>query len=300
MTKKLKPASAKVSPKESGDSPLKQFILTLIGSLPILLLMFACISLIKKDYAGRNNNFWAQDKHYSIFNTHDYYEETQCADDDYKVDRVQFKQCAPKHCGRYFTDYVITEPESDFLLNIAKKGLSHGEASGGASVFDIYNKVVSHKKSFISIKDKFQLTSDEVAEFNNVINKIKEQIKEKFQISNVYLTKPIFFSQMTNKKAETQHDEYWHKHIDKEQYEGFHYTTLIYLNTHHLDFYGGRFYWINAKENTTLSHSPTKGRLSIFTSGSENKHYVEKVKSGVRYAVTIPFTCNEKLAIDIK
>lgn len=34
------------------------------------------------------------------------------------------------------------------------------------------------------------------------------------------------------------------------------------------------------------------GRVSFFTSGSENLHRVEKVHWGTRYAVTIAFSCN--------
>ena len=40
------------------------------------------------------------------------------------------------------------------------------------------------------------------------------------------------------------------------------------------------------------------GRLSFFTSGSENTHYVEKVRDGTRFALTIAFTCDKKYAID--
>ena len=39
------------------------------------------------------------------------------------------------------------------------------------------------------------------------------------------------------------------------------------------------------------------GRVSFFTSGSENLHHVEKVYSGTRYAVTISFTCDPERAI---
>lgn len=38
--------------------------------------------------------------------------------------------------------------------------------------------------------------------------------------------------------------------------------------------------------------SPLLGRVSFFTSGSENLHRVEKVHWGTRYAVTIAFSCN--------
>jgi hypothetical protein len=35
----------------------------------------------------------------------------------------------------------------------------------------------------------------------------------------------------------------------------------------------------------------------MFTSGKENVHHVEKVKSGVRYAITVSFTCDPHYAI---
>ena len=40
------------------------------------------------------------------------------------------------------------------------------------------------------------------------------------------------------------------------------------------------------------------GRLSFFTSGSENPHFVERVESGTRFAITVSFTCNKKHKID--
>lgn len=43
--------------------------------------------------------------------------------------------------------------------------------------------------------------------------------------------------------------------------------------------------------------SSLTGRVSFFTSGSENPHFVEPVKSGVRYAVTVPFTCDPEQSI---
>ena len=38
-------------------------------------------------------------------------------------------------------------------------------------------------------------------------------------------------------------------------------------------------------------------RISFFTSGSENLHYVERVTSGTRYAITVSFTCDREKAI---
>lgn len=39
------------------------------------------------------------------------------------------------------------------------------------------------------------------------------------------------------------------------------------------------------------------GRVLLFTSGHENAHFVERVTWGVRYAITISFTCEQKEAI---
>lgn len=44
----------------------------------------------------------------------------------------------------------------------------------------------------------------------------------------------------------------------------------------------------------SLSHT---GRVSFFSSGSENIHRVEKVTWGTRYAITVSFTCDPEHAI---
>lgn len=86
------------------------------------------------------------------------------------------------------------------------------------------------------------------------------------------------------------------KIIFQDTYKSFHYTTLLYLNDYSIDFEGGRFIFIDEKVNRTIE--PKKARLSMFTSGKENFHYVEKVTSGVRYAMTISFTCDKQYAIE--
>lgn len=95
------------------------------------------------------------------------------------------------------------------------------------------------------------------------------------------------------------------------------------MNEFHRDFEGGRFIFIdeNKDDNRTAYSSiePKKGRVSVFTSGGENVHHIEKVTQGIRYeclpkilsriqwikskpilfryAMTISFTCNREFAI---
>lgn len=47
--------------------------------------------------------------------------------------------------------------------------------------------------------------------------KIQHAVAHNFgvDIDKIYLTKPTFFSRITNKPARTIHDEYWHPHVDK-------------------------------------------------------------------------------------
>ena len=39
--------------------------------------------------------------------------------------------------------------------------------------------------------------------------------------------------------------KYWHVHIDKETYESFHFTSLLYLTDYGIDFKGGSFVFVD-------------------------------------------------------
>ena len=49
--------------------------------------------------------------------------------------------------------------------------------------------------------------------------------------------------------------------------------------------------------SVSVSFPPRPGRVSFFSSGSENLHRVEKVMWGTRYAITVSFTCDPAHAI---
>lgn len=53
--------------------------------------------------------------------------------------------------------------------------------------------------------------------YRTIKTKIQHAIGHNFGIpsNKIFLTKPTFFSRMTNVSAKTIHDEYWHPHIDK-------------------------------------------------------------------------------------
>ncbi|KYN15122.1 PREDICTED: 2-oxoglutarate and iron-dependent oxygenase domain-containing protein 3-like [Trachymyrmex cornetzi] len=221
---------------------------------------------------------------------------------DYRDELEKYSGCVPEKCGRVVTDKLVSTTEADVLLKLAKSGIDLAGSDGGASILDLHSGALSKSQGFINIyklpEAKKIFNSIDSAIYKVVKTKIQHAVAHNFgiDINKIYLTKPTFFSRMTNKPAKTIHDEYWHPHIDKETYESFHYTALLYLNDFNKDFEGGRFIFMDKNDvNTTVE--PRKGRVSIFTSGSENLHLVEKVKSGTRYALTVSFTCDENAAI---
>ncbi|XP_037292383.1 2-oxoglutarate and iron-dependent oxygenase domain-containing protein 3 [Manduca sexta] len=213
----------------------------------------------------------------------------------------KFQGCVPNRCKRVVNDKVITEEEAAVLLDIAKMGLQFGGSSGGASILDLHSGALSHGNHFINIyknKDAKKLFNSFHFEIYRIVKeKVKFAVAYYFQVhpEKIYLTHPTFFSELTAKEAVTVHDEYWHPHVDKETYSSFHFTTLLYLNDFGVDFEGGRFVFIDNAVNRTIE--PRKARVSMFTSGKENYHFVEKVTKGVRYAMTISFTCDIQYAI---
>ena len=221
------------------------------------------------------------------------------------ADHPVFPGCTPfNSCGRCVKDGLLTASEVELLKSIAQRGLAYGGSSGGASILDLHSGALSKGEKFINIyqslpKEELSETFDKnsIETYIKLKNRIHQTIASHFNIkpSALFLTKPTFFSRMTAQPAKTQHDEYWHKHIDKIQYGSFDYTALIYLATYSKEFDGGQFVFDDAIQNITIE--PKKGRVSFFTSGSENPHHVERILSGTRYALTIAFTCDPAHAI---
>ncbi|KAF5269513.1 hypothetical protein FQA39_LY08702 [Lamprigera yunnana] len=225
-------------------------------------------------------------------------------DKDYLDEIKNFAGCIPNKCGRYVSDKIVTLNDVETLLKIAKRGFALGGSDGGASILDLHSGALSLGETFVNIysldKAKQIFNAPDLVAYRVVKAKIRQAIAEIFQIDveDLYLTHPTFFSKLTNLNPKTIHDEYWHVHVDKEVYESFHYTSLLYLSDFGKDFENGRLVWLESPNNN-VTLEPRKGRVAMFSSGKENTHFVEKVTAGVRYAITISFTCDpEKSIID--
>lgn len=220
----------------------------------------------------------------------------QCSEDyeNYK----RYPGCTPQKCGRAVTDNVVTREEAQVLRRLAERGLALAGSEGGASILDLHSGALSMGKQFVNIYRYFGdqisdvFTQEDFQLYRNVRGRIQAVIAETFGLNPtlMYLTKPTFFSRINSTTAKTQHDEYWHPHIDKVTYGSFDYTSLLYLSDYGSDFTGGRFVFMDQNGNRTVE--PRAGRVSFFSSGSENLHRVEKVTWGTRYAITVSFTCD--------
>lgn len=182
----------------------------------------------------------------------------------YLRDINNYPGCKPKKCGRYVMDNVVSMEEVDIMLSLLKRGLAYGGSHGGASILDLHTGAMSKGVHFVNLY-KIQapeklFSVQELQIYRNVRKKIQNALASRFGItaSKIYLTKPTFFSRLTNKPPLSKNDEYWHPHVDKETYPSFHYTTLLYLNDYGIDFLGGQFKFIDTG-NFTSAVQPKKG-----------------------------------------
>jgi hypothetical protein len=206
---------------------------------------------------------------------------------------IKFNGCTPTRCGRFVRDGLVSASEVAGLRRIALEGMKLGGADGGPTILDLHSGALSHGTVFIDVYAKaahenkgFFIVAD-FAVYSAVKDRVRDYVAAHFSAANLQLTKPTFFSRIVNKPAKTKHDEYWHWHVDKIQYNSF-------------DFTGGQFEFDDEDDqgrHTIRVIEPRAGRLSCFTSGHENVHRVAQVLSGERLAITISFTCDPKSAI---
>ncbi|CAG5911026.1 unnamed protein product [Menidia menidia] len=182
----------------------------------------------------------------------------QCSEDyeNYK----RYPGCTPQKCGRAVTDGVVNREEAHVLRRLAERGLALAGSEGGASILDLHSGALSMGKQFVNIYRYFGdqirdvFTAEDFKLYRDVRGRIQTIIAETFGLDPrlMYLTKPTFFSRINSTAAKTQHDEYWHPHIDKVTYGSFDYTSLLYLSDYGSDFTGGRFVFMDQNGNRTV------------------------------------------------
>ena len=261
--------------------------------------------------------------------------------------------CSPtgKQCGHIVVDNFASAAEVEALRGIADRGMALGGGAGGPTILDLQSGALSYQDKFIDVWTAFNATNTpaftkrEVAVYAEVVERIRVLAERTFGVGakpattgglgkqhpqsaattttpprrRLHLTAPTFFSRIAGDKApKTSHDEYWHAHVDLEQYGSFVFTSLLYLADGGADFDGGDFEFLPAGTPQKLaagaegamsgagagaagapvaSVTPSRGKLVLFSSGSEHPHRVTRVTRGTRLALTIAFTCDGAAAI---
>jgi len=131
------------------------------------------------------------------------------------------------------------------------------------------------------------------------MERIRRHVELEFGLGHLYFTAPTFITRLVGNpdwNPQEIHDEYWHPHVDKQNTEHYDYSGLVYLSTGAgIDFTGGDLAFIDKDHSgRTVANTvqPRAGRLATFTSGSENVHHARKVETGVRYVMSMWFTCD--------
>ena len=132
--------------------------------------------------------------------------------------------------------------------------------------------------------------------FQMYLAKVKLQIMKHFQLESLYDSGAL----LTRLKGEPPEDEwdmepghvYWNPHIDKANIPTYDYSALLYLNNKGRDFEGGDFAFLDDDADRIVE--PRAGRLLYFTSGPENLHQVQEVRTGTRYVLAMWFTCSRE------
>eukprot|EP01134_Creolimax_fragrantissima_P004657 CFRG4657T1 len=305
--------------KGAAVSPINQRTFSYARYMAIIAFVLLCIGSFKfASPPGLSNPAKSNDVHQVVaFHdkalSHPLIQHVDCGDYEPAV-----PGCTPTTCGRVVIDNLFDPAIINSLIATIEKGMVFGGGTGGPSILDLHSGAVSHGEKFINIyqmakaHEREVFNSTDLESFLYVKNKVKAMIESHFDVNQLYLTSPTFFSRINSNSAKTANDMYWMPHIDRLTYGSFVYTSLVYLNDQGDDYEGGEFVFVERDdvqvgvERTPTEHpleypltiiQPRAGRLSFFTSGDENEHHVRKVTKGTRYAVTISFTCDEKFAI---
>ncbi|EGZ20376.1 hypothetical protein PHYSODRAFT_350543 [Phytophthora sojae] len=210
-------------------------------------------------------------------------------------------------CGRAVIDNFVTPKQVTQLREIAEAGMKGRSKLGGPTIMDINTGFVRDSEGLVNIYQPESKVPDEnkpgVKRFTKkqfdlyrgVVEKIRLAVMKEFDLDVLYFSAPTFITRLIGNESWTPaelHDEYWHPHVDKENTRHYDYSGLLYLADYGEDFTGGLFSFIDNSTETVVE--PARGRLIMFTAGSENLHVVRKVETGTRYVLSLWFSCDER------
>jgi hypothetical protein len=240
----------------------------------------------------------------------------------YEQDAVQLEGCTPRFgdpCRRYFADNLISSEEVARLRAMMDKAFAFSTATAGPAIVDIHSGYLRDTR-LVQIYNDFTdaagvthpaiaFDESELQLYNSTFTRIRSELIRVFGLSELFFTAPTFVTRIIGSEEWQPrgiHDEYWHDHVDKANTPHYDFSGLLYLSTLSNssddaagDFTGGSLRFLSPRDGT-LEHTmePRAGRFVAFTSGEENPHAIERVRSGTRYVFSMWFTCDEARKFD--
>jgi hypothetical protein len=200
----------------------------------------------------------------------------------------------------------------------------------GGSLTNLFKPLVDPATGAV-LAPPASFTREEFDAYGAMMEAIRVRVSERvFGLPTpLFFTAPTFVTRTVGREGwvpRSPHDEYWHPHADKVNTGHYDYSGLVYLSESGVDFEGGDFAFLAAAPNregegrpledrevyallagedggppAPLSAweeehvvAPTPGRLLVFTAGLENVHRVKEVTKGVRYVLSMWFSCDER------
>ena len=127
-------------------------------------------------------------------------------------------------------DFPFYEKHSPYQFTLKLTHLFRGENFG--SLFKIRENAQSSGDADSVAKIESIYSEENLSTYYAAKEKVKMAIATAFELDEelLGLASPTFFSRITGKDAKTPHDEYWHSHIDSNQYPSFDYTGKFTKN----------------------------------------------------------------------
>ncbi|RWS25469.1 2-oxoglutarate and iron-dependent oxygenase domain-containing protein 3-like protein [Leptotrombidium deliense] len=131
----------------------------------------------------------------------------------------------------------------------------------------------------------------------NLVKKISELVKHTISITFGLPAEKLYFTnvtQFTRHRPLTKFSEF--RHVDKLRSPSLVVTSIVWLSTVDVDFYGGRTEFLTGgpEPYSPLLIDPKIGRFAAWTSSYENPHGVHEIIAGDRYSLIFTFTVNKR------
>ena len=159
------------------------------------------------------------------------------------MDISGFSSCAPKSCDRVVIDGLFESADVTALRAIAEKGMATRENKGGPTILDLNTGYIRDSDGLENLFYSRQgfFSAEEFEVYGRIIARLKSFVENAFQ-TTVFFTAPTFITRLDGRedwKPQGMHDEYWHTHADMASTPHYHYSGLLYLSDHEVEFTGG-------------------------------------------------------------